>query len=696
MLSEQPKTYVFIDPFHRRDSGVSTYTHIAAKILNECNIKTEVIKLLENETIEKFRERVLHEINIIVDDVFCIEAPESLASTKLLSPLLPVHIRLHCSRSLGAAIQGEKYSQRDIDDEQLVINHAKYVSSPSWAAYFASCALFKFYKAPNIYPNPAPKVQKRILGKKKYDILFVGRIHKLKGLAYLEKIINTLPDKSFAVVSPIRSNWKISRKNNVTVFNGMDMTKSEIYNLADIIIVPSLFETSSMVILEAISYGCKVITWEHLGASEYDYYNVISKTSTGNIKSFIKNIHAASLNSMMQNCVTINKINSHFLNGVNNLNNPYYDNQASIKKPSYHCEKYLTNLVRENKLKMKKRSKIFKKTRKLITNPIRFFKDSKLLKSKKQIEEMHEEKTTMLLTKEQSNIAISNEDIEKKLVDSKVKSHFCSIPMNGRIEFPIPPEKPVGYVTLFLHSKNEDQTLINDILSGMHSFNDFTCLKKEHLLIGDFDTGPQEKSISIINRIDLKNKNNLAKINFIFILNPPMELCDALRAIGTEHRIFAIDTNASNYTSLNSVDALITTRDKDISLPIVRRLININSNSHVHIAARKLIQEGAIKNPDMLLELNPENEVFSRDDFIKFDYIHFDGIIKTKKIDNHNFTTMEEFYSKMSDNILGIAMKESIYMRYKSLCEEVEKGIMPKKLLEKILMDGAIFDVKEI
>ncbi|MBU9818852.1 hypothetical protein J1782_02970, partial [Rahnella sp. BCC 1045] len=87
---------------------------------------------------------------------------------------------------------------------------------------------------------------------------------------------------------------------------------------------------------------------------------------------------------------------------------------------------------------------------------------------------------------------------------------------------------------------------------------------------------------------------------------------------------------------------------------------------------------------------------FNKDDFINFDYYNYDGILKINKSENKRFTTMLDFYSNLSNNVIGIAMKESAYMRYKSLCEDIESGASAHNLIEMFLTDGMIFDVKEI
>ncbi|MNR53021.1 hypothetical protein D3C85_1729620 [compost metagenome] len=57
---------------------------------------------------------------------------------------------------------------------------------------------------------------------------------------------------------------------------------------------------------------------------------------------------------------------------------------------------------------------------------------------------------------------------------------------------------------------------------------------------------------------------------------------------------------------------------------------------------------------------------------------------------------MMDIYEKVSNSIVGIAVLESTYMRYRSLCEAVEAGHSATSLIEACLMDGGLFDVKEV
>lgn len=462
-----------------------------------------------------------------------------------------------------------------------------------------------------------------------------------------------------------------------------------------------------MVILEALSYGCKVITWEHLGASEYTNEKNLIKIQPENVKNFTNAINFACKAPNPISVDVINHINANFLEGIKKLINGKSITYPLLIKPNTEIELYLRNLVINSGKKMNKQtnSPLVRKTKKFFNNPKAFFKDSvgiKLLTNKKtntkgpelslsaRVSETDKEQLNSLekMVLPTSSLVITEQNEKRKL--------YCSIHNSGRIEFPAPPGKPKGYVTSFLYSKEEDQNVVDDILTGMANFIDFSYINKDRLLVGDFEVSSEESTLSIINRIDFKNKTNFSMINFIFLLNAPTSLCEALRSIGTEQRVILIQTNDNIDVSLQSIDALITNQCIKENTSAARRIIHLESLLNIPQAVRRIIQENGVKSPDMLLALNPEVEIFNKEDFINFDYKNYDGILKINKSENKRFTTMLDFYSNFSTEIVGIAMKESAYMRYKSLCEDIEHGASTQKLIEMCLTDGMIFDVKEI
>ena len=123
-------TYVIVDPCARLDSGVTSYTKISAQLLREQGITVKVIAKRQCESLNIFRCRLAKQVDELRKSFprIIIEAPESDASTaKITEHAAELHIRLHCSRQLGAFVQGDPISKKDLALEQREISRAQFI-----------------------------------------------------------------------------------------------------------------------------------------------------------------------------------------------------------------------------------------------------------------------------------------------------------------------------------------------------------------------------------------------------------------------------------------------------------------------------------------------------------------------------------------------------------------------------------------
>ncbi|WP_196373651.1 glycosyltransferase [Pseudomonas fluorescens] len=709
--------YIFIDPFNRADSGVTTYVRLAKEQLTALGLRVGLIQISNFESIEDFRVRVKAEVLGFGNKIDCIEAPESLAATCLVPAEYPIHIRLHCSRSLGAAVQGLPYSSSAVSKEQNEISRARFLSSPSWASYFASCALFKFGRTPYAYPNPAPAITSIETKERKYDVAFVGRFQRLKGISYLVDIIFRLPHLRFAIVCPPTKSTILDGFKNVTFIDGRLMEKSEFYSLSAVVVVPSIFETASMVAIEALAFHCKVVLWQHLGVVEYfeGNTNLISVPSD-DVASFVSKIEAAVKMPWKDQGNVSEKLNLSFRDGAMQLLSEGDNKKNIIRRPDENIENYLKELVQNQREQMKKKksSSLVRKTQKLILHPIAFFRDSteaKYLRRK-----MSERKIKKLVAlkeefKDHPDFRVERPPASDLVTESSLgadtvldlstklplREYCTTIEESGRIEIRVSESKPAGYSIAFMHHEFEDESLIQQIVDGLNGFDDFKYVNSSRMKFGRFNVSESQSALSIVNRIDVKNKNSLSLLNFIVLLNAPSNICNALRYAGVEQKIILIKTRNELFVDPDSVDGVISTDSQDVKNMKLRRVVIIDSMESVPLAMRRVLQEGFPKKRDMLLSLHIQGVcAFNKADFVGFDERHHQGILKIKKTDFTNSNTMMDVYEKISNSIVGIAVLESTYMRYRSLCEAVEAGYPATNLIEACLMDGGLFDVKEI
>ena len=286
-------------------------------------------------------------------------------------------------------ILGNKLKLKLIEDEQREISRAKYLSAPSESAVVASSSLFKIPKRISCYPNPAP-TSKHIKTKDCFqkisndkDVLYVGRIHDLKGAAWLPEIAKALPHISFKVVCP-RDQRSFRNIPNLT-FLSSKIPKSELFLQANLVIVPSLYETASMVGIEALSAGVRVLTWEHLGLNEYANENMIKQVSPFEIKKFIKVIEkeVSSVNTETNPTNNSSEINKLFIKGLFMTLSGYCDNFMLFKLTQERKKIILAtiNSLSEGVIMNKTTLPVWRrKLRKLKRSPIGWVKDSFFMK----------------------------------------------------------------------------------------------------------------------------------------------------------------------------------------------------------------------------------------------------------------------------------------------------------------------------
>ena len=106
-------------------------------------------------------------------------------------------------------------------------------------------------------------------------IFFCGRIHKLKGAILLSKINKILLDEGFNVTTVMAGEnihgedcLKICQK-NLLILDYLNQSEiSKFYNICDLFVFPSIYETGPQVILEARACGAVCIVSKEGGGRE--------------------------------------------------------------------------------------------------------------------------------------------------------------------------------------------------------------------------------------------------------------------------------------------------------------------------------------------------------------------------------------------------------------------------------------------
>ncbi|MBS7820934.1 glycosyltransferase [Wohlfahrtiimonas chitiniclastica] len=368
---------LFIDPFNNCKSGVTQYTLLCHKFLLNQGKKSYILNKNMDESLEAFCQRIASFVD--QNDIQEIEAPETLACTRYVQHE-NIHIRLHLSRQVGRYLQGFNIDYDAVAVEQREIDRAKYLSAPSCIALEVSQKIFNIDGC-YVYPNPVDmtliyenysKIDSNAIDVSKQKIYFIARGESLKGIVFLE--IFKFFESSLICIGDKKLELFLKKNNfSIPFLSGEDREHTVLPKCNDIIIVPSLFETWSMVGVEGLTNFARVVTWEHLGFCEFFDNDCLSKVEFPNSEHFIMKIQEVTnkpFSSIDKAKVleNIESVHAQFIMGVERrvMNIEWVCNNASV-----------LNEIKKVAIRAKK-DRFRALLRKLFSHPLLFWHDSKL------------------------------------------------------------------------------------------------------------------------------------------------------------------------------------------------------------------------------------------------------------------------------------------------------------------------------
>ncbi len=684
------RKYVIVDPFGSPYKGVTSYTKVSLKLLKELDQITPflIVKNID-EKIECFRKRVARYVEENQREIITLEAPETLAATKFVDKNINIHIRLHFSKVIGSFLEGKPVDLKAKQLEQDEISKARFLSSPSIIGRDLSKKFFDFNHC-RVFPNPIDKKDIKY-NKFLFDIVFIGRWQEFKGIHFFLKLAERNRLLRFALVTdksePSRGGADLPR--NIKVFRG-DVGET-VLRQSKICFVPSLFETFSSVGGEAIALGAKLVTWKQCGIGEYFDNHFIKLAEPWDIKSAEACIHTA-LNEgeadKAEIIRNIHNINDLYLKGIRGILNGEMQNIAQEIKPRIDVNQFLLSVERMKGYSMSfKKSSLRRKFRKLVHHPVKFFLD--------------------MIRKRTGKIAVSKQESYQKQDKSKKETldnggDFFQVYPNGKICFSEPSSNFSSYRTGFLFPDQKFKSgHYNELLEKIYLFDDFSPLKKDKLLIGVFPEILNDCStLDIINNIDCINKLKLSLYKNIFVFdNQSCSLSEAIRYSNPFLNVVYVNKYNSNIIDVDKLkkfDCIIIKNDnfyknEDIYL---RKIYYYSDIYELSINIRRYVQESINKYPDLLIPVFGELKFY--DEIMNFDVNRYDGLIILYKHMFGNFEYFEDYIRSLSKNIKNLYLKESVYLKYKTLCQKAEvDSAALKNLLLFSLEDGCRYHVEK-
>ena len=681
--------YVFIDPFNSRSSGVTTYIAAASACLREAQKSVLIIGRRGSEKIEDFRKRVGHIIGEKSDEISFVEAPETLYASKYIPSSTRLHIRLHGSRQLGNWLQQKKQENEELLSEIKEINRATMISAPSKSALKSAEFLYGIAIHATVYPNPMPNITvESYTPENKRKALFVGRWQKLKGIDFLNEAIKVVGEESIVVANsadrPQRLDVEFKKISTLR-------DKYTAISQAKLVIVPSLYETASMVGLEALALSTQVLCWNHIGLVEY-----------ANQKSVIS-LEELDAMALGQKVLEVLRKEEHWTYGEQREINDRFimawlDICNEVARPNYMpYEMRVKNIplslekMREESAKMSRSMIAKRKLKKLFRDPRQFFIDSKLINGLKNSRKFLKEVDLKQKMSENSGAW----DLEEVNVAAELQEcrHISHISDEGKIAVLENQGAIQGWGCVIVYEKGDEIRMLG-LRKQLIKNEDFWPFRAANLRFICVESIGSASSLATINRIDVANKERVSHNSIYIFLDTAPSIVEAIRSCAPHIKTVIVETTRNKYRYENidvHIDAILSMTLLDDARAI-RKEAKFESLVECAASLRKIVQELGPKSPDMLLPVIYMGECDI--DFFNWDARRFQGIINIVSHVDCRCNSFDEYIEHLSSKVKGIMLLDSLYMRYKSLCETVENGGSSAPLIKACLYDGFLLDVR--
>jgi len=703
--------YLLVDPFGQVTSGVTSYSIAACDSLRRLGLKVAVITRRPDEHIEDLRRRLPDEVARLACPATLVEAPETLAVTRDLPADTRLHIRLHGSRHFGAWLQDRRRPRDEagIAAEQHEIGRAHHVSAPSLAALRSHVAhLGPLPPSTTIHPHPCPQPDPLAPPGSNPDIdaLFLGRWQNLKGHSFLLELQRRLPHRRFAVACgderPAGLPTSIRHLAATT-----PAERAAALDRCRLVVLPSLFETVSMVALEAWSRSRPVVAWNHLGIAEYVGAPFLHGARPWRMDDLERCTEEALESGLCCDFSFLTRsLDWDFQQSIRALIDGQPLSSTRLHPPA-DCADLAQVLDTMPALPHPDTMHLFqRRMRKLLRNPAAYWRDSALrrklarlqpgtvaaLPARNDIETPHGPLREAPEPPHGPVAALAHptpdaQDIRKPGV---VIGH---IGPSGFIKIRTPAQGVEGWRIALLHAHDRPEQA-DTLIERLSALEDFAPTRADRISVISFEIDALESSASLINRIDQKNKELIGQIDHLVMLDTPAALARALRCCSPRLRTLMISTRGESLPGPDDADmqVRIDATAQSSEPASWRRDVTIASEERLPLTVMRLLRETGPKSVDMLLQILGE-PVFD-EALHDFDTRRFQGLIRLLEgAPLPPAETMHEFIAALCPRIRSLYVSESVYMRYRSLCAPIEAGGAPAALIEACLHDGVLFDV---
>jgi len=256
--------YYLVNTFNK-NNGIHNYITRACKILNESGVEAECFCPTQKHQV---KEEIANWMSSKIAKGAVVEIPDSGYHLYPDISKINSHIRLHASKEILYAITKDPKRKKLIAPTQQFIAKGKILSSPSHHNLLNYRMLPCNNNEISVYPNPIEAYPSLGSISREIDVTFIGRFDLIKGADFFRSLLHYLPKGISVRAIGIENNSYIdehewSKKYDIKLLGWVDNdTVQQVLSNTKVALLLSRTENFSLAAVEAMSYGCKLATWD--------------------------------------------------------------------------------------------------------------------------------------------------------------------------------------------------------------------------------------------------------------------------------------------------------------------------------------------------------------------------------------------------------------------------------------------------
>jgi glycosyltransferase involved in cell wall biosynthesis len=717
--------YVVVSPYGTKyRCGIVSYTHnLYAELLKIPNVKPILLENTKNLGVKAFEKFVLKYIqkNFKPENTI-VECPEVHSICKNLPQGYFLHVRLHCSSVITAALNKQHFNEEQVQGEISVIKRANIVSSPSRYLLLEMQKYFNISKEDLdkvlIYPNPLDldiKIPIPHHKARKFDLCFIANFSPAKGIEYLNAILEELPKHyNICICGAGAKLFKFSKniKCKIEIYSHI-VDKQKIYKImanSRFFLNLSKFESFGIGAFEALSLKTVTVGFHAPAVQEYVKINGLSS-------------HVQEITNKFKNIIddtfevpSVEFVQEKFISGfVNLLHNRNYYGIMHFKITLHHSVK---NLCSEDSKGLFKLGYMqIRKVKKLLRHPHLFFYDMLKNMQKRRIKVVEDVQKTNI----NDNITKKHAEVVKTALEPR---EFARIGYNRGVSIEIPGRaiNNTRYSSIIFLEDNNKSLVHNKLASVLLAGKEQMSLREKTLFFVKYAKVLENYDFfaNYNNILDFRAnllKSEFKQIKTFFFVNPCGNMPFFFRSLFVNSRIvlFVNDEKSLEYILQfkSQIDVLVVDKSlittNDISA--IRRVITIEENflNQACYLMQKIIIENAKRETEVFLPVLGEcgytTKIQEYNKLLQSGLL--DGVFIVKNltpkaknsyhfntkgnqkchqvsefIQTNKIQTFAEVAQNVSKGIIGVLFSENAMFRYRTLIAQGNLQVLFQFTLE--------------